>query len=253
MKHVLNLYKEIGETPLERIERFVKDNPEYEDTPMTYAGRLDPMAEGLLLVLTGKEVHKKEYYNGLPKIYETEFLFGIETDTFDLLGKVAEVSDDPTVPFKKLLATLPKFEGKQKQQLPPFASEKMGGEPLWKLARDGKIGPEDTPEKKIEVKTIEMQKMSEIKKDDLQTEVERRIKKVNGDFRQKELLMTWEESLRLSTVEVFPLLRLRIECGSGTYVRRIAHDLGKKIGVPALAYSIKRTRVGSHDIEYSDK
>lgn len=253
MKHVLNLYKEIGETPLERIERFVKDNPEYEDRPMTYAGRLDPMAEGVLLILTGPEVHKKQYYNGLTKEYESEFLFGIETDTFDVLGKVVEVSDDPTVPFKKLLSELPSFEGMQKQKMPPFASEKMNGTALWRLARDGEIGPDDTPEKEIEIQKIEMQKMSEISKDELLKEIERRIKKTKGDFRQKEILMTWEESLRLAKPETFQILRVRIGCGSGTYVRRIAYDLGKRLGLPALALSIKRTKVGSYFIDYSEK
>jgi hypothetical protein len=45
MKDVLNLYKARGETPLQRIERFRKENPEYKNIPLSYAGRLDPMAE----------------------------------------------------------------------------------------------------------------------------------------------------------------------------------------------------------------
>ena len=42
------LYKNLGETPNKCIERFKKENPKYADVPMTYAGRLDPMAEGLI-------------------------------------------------------------------------------------------------------------------------------------------------------------------------------------------------------------
>ena len=44
MDKVLNLYKKRGETPLECIYRFKMVNPEYADKPMTYAGRLDPLA-----------------------------------------------------------------------------------------------------------------------------------------------------------------------------------------------------------------
>ncbi|MEI7513657.1 MAG: hypothetical protein WCJ74_03505, partial [bacterium] len=86
MDKVLNLYKRAGETPLLCILRYKKDNPQFENVPMTYAGRLDPLAEGVLLVLTGKEVHRKEEFLNLRKEYEVEVLFGFETDTFDVLG-----------------------------------------------------------------------------------------------------------------------------------------------------------------------
>ena len=82
------LYKKIGETPLECLNRFKVENSEYESLPMTYAGRLDPMAEGLLLVLVGEECKKKEDYLYLSKEYEIEVLFGFETDTADVLGKI---------------------------------------------------------------------------------------------------------------------------------------------------------------------
>ena len=58
MKKILKLYKKEGETPLEAIERFRRKNPEYRNEKMTYAGRLDPMAEGVLLVLAGNECKK---------------------------------------------------------------------------------------------------------------------------------------------------------------------------------------------------
>lgn len=249
VERVLNLYKEIGETPLERMERFVRDNPQYENIPMTYAGRLDPMAEGVLVVLTGDEVHKKHFFNALSKEYESEFLFGVSTDTFDVLGKIVEAEDDIVVPFGSLLKELAVFEGPQQQKLPPFASEKMGGIALWRLAKDGKIGPDDTPAKEITIKQINLQKLSDLPKEMLDSEVTRRIKLVKGDFRQKELLMTWEETLRGLSGDTFQLARVHVECSTGTYIRRIAYDLGQTLGIPTLAYSILRTRVGSYTIK----
>ena len=55
---------------------------------MTYAGRLDPMASGVLLVLAGEETKNKDKYLGLDKEYDFEILFGFATDTYDILGKV---------------------------------------------------------------------------------------------------------------------------------------------------------------------
>jgi len=54
--------KKIGETPLELIKRVA-----FNKTPVTYAGRLDPMAEGLMILLIGSEVKEKEKYLNLIK------------------------------------------------------------------------------------------------------------------------------------------------------------------------------------------
>ena len=58
MEKILKLNKKMSETPLECIQRWKKENPEYVEEKMTYAGRLDPMAEGELLVLVGEEFIK---------------------------------------------------------------------------------------------------------------------------------------------------------------------------------------------------
>ena len=84
------LYKNLGETPNESILRFKKENPEYKDESMTYAGRFDPMAEGLLLVISHEELQNKDQYLDLKKTYEFEMLWGFETDTLDILGKISE-------------------------------------------------------------------------------------------------------------------------------------------------------------------
>src|ERR1035437_1661782 len=95
---IITLYKNKGETPLECLERFKKDNPEYEKERMTYAGRLDPLAEGLLIVLYGDEIKNKEKYLGLDKEYEVDILFGFATDTYDVLGKVTKVAETFVIP-----------------------------------------------------------------------------------------------------------------------------------------------------------
>ena len=59
-KKIILLNKKEGETPLEALEKFRLTNKKYKDVKMTYAGRLDPMATGLLLVLAGEETKNKE-------------------------------------------------------------------------------------------------------------------------------------------------------------------------------------------------
>ena len=88
MKKLLVLNKREGETPLEALENWRLKHKKYKDVKMTYAGRLDPMASGLLVILAGEETKNKEKYLGLDKEYEFEVLFGFSTDTYDILGKI---------------------------------------------------------------------------------------------------------------------------------------------------------------------
>ncbi|MCE9548798.1 tRNA pseudouridine(55) synthase TruB, partial [Candidatus Nomurabacteria bacterium] len=84
MKKVIVLNKKEGETPLQALDKFRVKNKEYKYIKMTYAGRLDPMASGLLLALAGEETKNKEKYLKLKKEYDFEVLFGFATDTYDI-------------------------------------------------------------------------------------------------------------------------------------------------------------------------
>lgn len=72
---------------------------------------------------------------------------------------------------------------------------------------------------------------------------------VSGDFRQRAISLQWKEVLEKSPDVAFPAMHMRLLCSSGTYVRSIAHDLGRKIGSSALALRIVRTKVGDMRIE----
>ena len=111
VKKVIVLNKKEGETPLLALENFRAKNPKYLNVPMTYAGRLDPMASGVLLILAGAETKNKDKYLVLNKEYDFSMLFGFSTDTYDILGKV----------IKKSLGNKT-FYGKQELALPLRAS-----------------------------------------------------------------------------------------------------------------------------------
>src|SRR4051812_15345092 len=94
MQAIILLNKPLSFTPLQATLKFKQAFPEYADQKIAYAGRLDPMAEGLLLLLIGNETKKRKDYEALSKTYEFSILLGISTDTYDLLGKIKETNFD---------------------------------------------------------------------------------------------------------------------------------------------------------------
>ena len=55
MPKYIILEKEVGQTPLQAVEIYKAKHPEFAEIPMAYAGRLDPMASGKLLILDREE------------------------------------------------------------------------------------------------------------------------------------------------------------------------------------------------------
>jgi tRNA pseudouridine55 synthase len=225
MENVLRLYKNPGETPLECLERFRVANPEYTNEKMTYAGRLDPMAEGVLIVLAGEECKKKDEYLGLDKEYIFEVLFGIQSDTYDILGIPKNVEEKDF--------DIKSFVGKRIQEYPAYSSR------TFQMARDG--AEFEPPTKEVEIFDMEMLEERNIEKEVLEKEIPERVDLVRGDFRQDEIKDAWKNILE-NAPEKFRIGKFKIHCSSGTYVRSIANEMG------GLAYSIKRTRVGEYTL-----
>ncbi|MBY0376406.1 hypothetical protein K2P96_00305 [Patescibacteria group bacterium] len=245
MKKLLVLQKKEGETPLECLGRFRNKNKSYKDVKMTYAGRLDPMASGALLVLVGEEVYNKEKYLGLSKEYDFEVLFGAKTDTYDILGKVVaskfpkEVTKDNLQ--KEIHLHLKNFMGTFLQKYPIYSSRTVNGKPLFEYGREGlKV---EAPDREVTVKSLKLLKVKEINKEKLLSNIEARIPKISGDFRQEEILKIWRKKLSKHTQQ-FYIASFHIKCSSGTYVRGIANSMGDQLSIPALAFSIKRTKIG---------
>jgi len=228
---VLTLYKKRGETPLECILRFKKENPEYKDEKMTYAGRLDPLAEGLLLVLVGEECKNKEKYLGLDKTYEVDVLFGFATDTYDVLGKVLKTVNKKHLEhedglgyhevekFQPIFKEIKTFIGKFSQKYPPFSSKTVHGISLFNLFKSGELKDEEIPEKEVEIKDIKILGGKTISKKDLELYIQESINLVSGDFRQKEILDIWEKKLKETEQNLFMIVSVRVDCTSGTYMR----------------------------------
>ncbi len=234
---IIRIYKKLGETPLEALERVRLENPEYSNLPMTYAGRLDPMAEGELVVLIGEACKKKDEYLNMDKEYEFKILFGFKTDSYDLLGIPKEASASIENIKEGLEKDLQKFKGVRTQEYPPFSSKTIGGVPLFQKTKNGEVF--DLPTRQVEIYDLKILGFEEISGEKLLSEILERISLVRGDFRQEEVLESWKNILSQKEGENFLLAKVSMSCSSGTYVRSLVNSLS----FPATTFSIKRIRV----------
>ena len=265
---VIVIYKKEGETPLECINRAKEEGVIPKEEKATYAGRLDPMAEGLLIILTGESVHKKEEYLKLSKEYEVEVLLGVSSDTGDILGVIQDsnlsflsnnfsgpwVSPQEAGPdheklldgsfLRKIQETLKDCEGEFEEEYPKYSSKPVDGKPLFSLARLGKIFNTNIPKHTVIIHSSILQNTRMMKVMEVADESVERIKKVKGDFRQEEIISGWNNLKNISGNENVLVISIKVSCESGAYMRVLAEKIGKSLGCPALALRIKRVRVG---------
>jgi len=87
--------------------------------------------------------------------------------------------------------------------------------------------------------------------------IKQKISLIKGDFRQEEILNRWQKMLPKSCSSIktvtFLIAKVKINCSSGTYIRSIAHHLGKELKTGAVLLNLKRTKVGNFDIKDSEK
>lgn len=261
MNKIINVYKPIGLTPLQVVNEFKEKYPEYKNKKIGYAGRLDPMAHGVLILLVEPETKKRSKYQNLDKEYEFELLLGIETDTFDILGipktirprtRTAPLRSSHNNMERELRKIISSLIGKRKHAYPPYSSKTVGGKPLYWWARKGKLRGIKLPKKEINIYSLKLVKTSEIDKNVLSKTIVQRINKVSGKFRQKKILNSWKNYFRLhDDISTYHTYTLRVHCSSGTYIRSICHEIGIKLGTGAVATNILRSRTGSFRLKNS--
>lgn len=242
-QHAILFEKRAGETPLQALERLRNERPELAAERLTYAGRLDPLADGKLLVLIGEECKNRAAYLGLDKTYELTVAFGTSTDTHDVLGLVTAVSTERIVPEDAEKAAL-SLRGEFDQKYPMYSSKTLLGKPLFMHAREGTVIPDtDVPHKRVQVYDIHVLDHGILGMKEFERIIKEKVNSVSGDFRQAVILKRWSEFFREAPAHDFQTMRLRIHCSSGTYMRSLAHEIGKKLGVPALALHIRRVSI----------
>ncbi len=177
-----------------------------------HTGTLDPFATGLLLCTVNKATRISQFFLDGHKRYLARICLGRETDTYDLTGQTVFVAPDSAMDALKqqdIEQVVKSFKGVQEQVPPIFSALKHKGQPLYKLARQGKKIIK--PPRKIEIFTI---KIKQIK---------------------------------------LPYFDCEILCSSGTYIRSIAFDIGRKLGCGAHLSKLCRTQSSAFKLENSIK
>jgi tRNA pseudouridine(55) synthase len=250
------LDKKLGQTPLQAIDAWRLEHPEHKDVPATYAGRLDPMATGKLLVLLGEECKRQEAYRGLDKEYEIEILLDFQTDTGDVLG-IPTYVNAITHPSKSDVIRAVRAEtGTKEVPYPAFSSKTVNGKPLFMYALEGTLDSISIPTHEEKIYAITHVGIRTIGIDGLQKKITAILshaprtnepsKELGADFRQDEITSLWQSSLSSLENRTFMVLTLTVTCASGTYMRSIAQRIGEALNTQAAALSIHRTHVGKY-------
>lgn len=256
MQKWITLEKKVGETPLSCMESWRTKQQISTGIPFTYAGRLDPMASGKLLVLIGENCKEKERYTDLDKEYVFEILFGLQSDTHDVLGRLSP--SDPVLFDERVIEeVLESLTGDIELPYPHFSSKTVEGKPLHTWAIEGRINEISIPTKTSHIYTLELIETRAETRTTVHTTATEKIetippvtelrKAIGNDFRRDDIRTDWQHFLAEgSEQDLFYIAKIRCIASSGTYMRSLAHIIGTRLGTSSLAYSIHRTKIGQY-------
>ena len=250
---VIPINKPVGLTPLESLQQLRQTMPELKDQKLSYSGRLDPMASGVILVLVGEETKNREHYQNLDKTYQVDILFGLETDTYDSLGilKNTRINPPPKYLTSNLQPLTSNLIGTIDQPYPPYSYIKTKGHPLWWWAKNNRLDEITIPSKQVTIHSVKLIDFTKLPLEKIIKEVITNINKVSGDFRQSKIISHWQTlGINDGDKKVY-IAKLELSVSSGTYIRSISHELGQTLGTSAIALHIHRTRVGEYNISKS--
>jgi tRNA pseudouridine55 synthase len=184
-----------------------------------HTGTLDPFATGVLVVLVGGATRLAQFLSGAEKEYEGVIRLGYATDTGDLTGtpilnQVEAQRSARSWSDEEIEIALAALRGEIDQVPPMYSAKKQQGRKLYELARRGE-----------EVERMPVRVM---------------IREFAVQDPQNPLLTRNEDG----TFD----LAVRVVCSAGTYVRTLAEDLGKQLGVGAHLVALRRTRAGDFSI-----
>jgi tRNA pseudouridine55 synthase len=174
-----------------------------------HAGTLDPMASGLMIVVTGRKTKEMERFKGLEKEYEGVMEIGARTKSFDTETEVFERRPLEEVTEEKVKRLFREFTGVIEQIPPMYSAVKVKGRRLYKYARKGKAV--DAPPRRISISKFEPLEMHLSGRDGNPPEV-----------------------------------RFHLVCSKGTYVRSLVEDFGQRLGCGAYLKSLVRIGVGDY-------
>ncbi len=251
------LDKKVGETPLEVTEAWRASKPEMTTVPLAYAGRLDPMASGALLVLIGEECKKQEEYHHLDKEYQVEILFGAQSDSGDVLGRITAVPYPALTPTA-VAETLACFVGAIELPYPIFSAKTVQGKPLHTWAMEKRLHEITIPKRHSTIYKMSLDAFTTKTRQAIYEAASHKVelippvtdprKALGNDFRRPEVRETWRTfNTTGNPDDAFYIAAFSCTCSSGTYMRTLAEITAEKLGTKGLAFSIHRSKIGTYN------
>ena len=131
---ILNINKPPGPTSMDMV-RLVKRLT--RERKVGHGGTLDPVADGVLPICLGQATRMMDHLIESTKVYLTQVVLGVATDTFDTAGTVVRTEDPSGVTLPAVEKALEAFRGHINQVPPMYSALKKGGTRLYNLARAG--------------------------------------------------------------------------------------------------------------------
>ena len=131
---LLVLDKPSGMTSMELVRRIKRASGQKR---VGHGGTLDPVATGVVPICLGQATRVMEYLIEGTKDYRGVVSLGVETDTYDSMGKVTATGDASSVTLEDLQTAMESFKGVIQQVPPMYSALKMKGKRLYELAREG--------------------------------------------------------------------------------------------------------------------
>lgn len=249
--NIIRAWKHVGETPLHALQRVREQYGIPEDVKGCYTGRLDPMAQGVVTLLFGPAVHLSHSMNAAWKVYRFQAILGVSTTSYDPLGRHTGFKRVTAREAELFMTEMLRISGTVEQVLPPYSAYKYKGLPLWRHANEGTL-PDELPTKTVTVHGITALQdhptmlslrsyMAECKGDI--REVQRRNKP--GTYDCQAPLEDWNDLDDKGYIDHVYRIVFTAKVGTGTFIRSLVHDLGKKLNIPAHAFRITRTELAN--------
>ncbi len=131
---ILNIDKPAGITSYDVVDVIKKL---FIGSKVGHTGTLDPVATGVLPILIGDATKLSDNLTAENKVYRVKMLLGVETNTYDITGKIvyASVVDKDEIYIRERIK---RFIGVQEQLPPAFSAIKVDGKRAYEYAREGK-------------------------------------------------------------------------------------------------------------------
>lgn len=234
-------FKECGITMKQFLEQI---KIKYTEEDYTFTARLDPMACGLVPLIPKKEFKNIEKYLKNDKTYTVRIIFGIKTDSDDVLGKIENIYPQyfENIDIKKYKKYKKYFEKKDitfDQKYHYFSSKRICYR--YKKKKDKVFYHKVTLYKSniLNIGTINFNTWINT----IMLDIDKVDK--SKDFRQNYILEQWKIKSNYYKDKILNYIDLELNVSSGFFVRQFVRDLSEEIDIPMLAYKITRTKIKS--------